>query len=47
MVRAEPGDVKTGEASCVAPGSLCEESAFDNVLGFQPSYNVCEQLLFL
>ena len=47
MMRAEPVDVKTGGASCVAPGSLGEESAFDNVLGFQPSYNVCEQLPFL
>ena len=36
MVRAEPGDVKTGGARCEAPGSPGEEPAFYNVLGFQP-----------
>lgn len=47
MVRAEPGDVKTGYASGVAFGSLFEESAFINVLGLQPSYNVRKEILFL
>ena len=40
MVRAELGDVKTGYAGGVAFGFLFEESAFINVLGLQPSYNV-------